>query len=352
MGPVAVPVFVRIRRLLASDLVRSLASTSVPFPSDLVPVMGVVFDGTINTTLVVVMDTSDASPYVARGRTALAPYGTRWIDPAGICIGDIGGVASTVEDVFVTAYACRDDAIIVVADPRETKDRVCPSGKYGCDCDSDSEWSLEAPHRILYVVSVFMHSLASAMDFRFKAIDTSILPRGIGYVCLIIAASLTPMGDMDTSRFPRGIDDRTFLFSVPIVLGAVAAIIFAVGSYKRGRARYMPVTTGWTWVGYDAASNETKKVPVQALARLLHQGFLAGALAAAVGLVWTTASVAAIPILVGAVLEVFSSHHGRGKLAYGLSRVLIIAGLLLCGAALSMEPCGSSYGADRPASSI
>ena len=364
-GPANASVAVAVRRLRLSDIISALQSVTVQFPSDLSPVTGLVFSGEMPYMLRVTIDTSAVSPYVAAGRTVRTFATGSWVEPASGCANATNtSVATTVDDVLVVTYVCAGDSLLVVADPRGTTDRDCPRGKYSCDCSSTSAYSANPPHRALYLVSLVLHALASLLDVEYDSHALSTPVRGAAYALLLVAGSINPLGDADSSWPVAGLDHGA-LRVLLLVPAALAAVLFATGVFLRSDYVLLRVVSsevvmddappaaaapvGCHWTGYDRAHRVT---------RFLHQFLLGVAVAAATELVWPTTgsfvvqgvwpagSVVVAIFLVGVLLETLTPAVSW---AYWVSRALIVSGLLLCAAVLLAEPCGSAYGKDRPA---
>jgi hypothetical protein len=353
------PVLLTARRLRAVDLASVLQTITTPFPADLVPVTGVVFTGAVFYVLRVTIDTSLASPYVAAGRTVRTLVAAEWVEPGSLCAPNNASVVTTVDGAFVTTYVCHTDAVLVVADPRGTTQRSCPAGKYSCDCTATEAFSAAPAHRSLYLVSLLLHAAASVFEFEYGGRDVSLPFRALAYAFLIAAAALYPLEDTDTTWTIGGLDYYVLRYGLLLGPSIVAAVAFAIGATTRWisvsrRGSQLDVTS-LTWVGYDPFPNTPLRIKrFHRAIRWLHQVVLAVALAFAIELVWANGSVVVLIFLAGVFLETLTPAAGTAlpkceSRYYRLTRAIVVTGLLLCAAVLLAEPCGSSYGADRPA---
>lgn len=353
------PVLLTARRLRAVDLASVLQTITTPFPADLVPVTGVVFTGAVPYVLRVTIDTSLASPYVAAGRTVRTLVAAEWVEPGSLCAPNNASVVTTVDGAFVTTYVCHTDAVLVVADPRGTTQRSCPAGKYSCDCTATEAFSAAPAHRALYLVSLLLHAAASVFEYEYGGRDVSLPFRALAYAFLIAAAALYPLEDTDTTWTIGGLDYYVLRYGLLLGPSIVAAAAFAIGATTRwsslSRRGSQLQGTPLAWVGYDPFPNAPLQIKrFHRAIRWLHQVVLAIALAFAIELVWANGSVVVLVFLAGVFLETLTPA-AESKLPecerryYGLTRAIVVAGLLLCAAVLLAEPCGGSYGADRPA---
>jgi hypothetical protein len=140
-----------------------------------------------------------------------------------------------------------------------------------------------------------------------------------------------------------------------------AAAAFVVGAATRwtslSRRGSQLEGTPLAWVGYDPFPNaplQIKRFHRAIRCTWLHQVVLAVALAFAIELVWANGSVVVLVFLAGVFLETLTPVTESvlpkcERRYYGLTRAIVVVGLLLCAAVLLAEPCGGSYGADRPA---
>lgn len=349
-----------VRRLRAIDIASALQEELAPFPAGYVPVAGVMFVGEIAQTIAVTVDTTHASPYVAHGRTAFVHVsGLGWVDPGDVCIGGNQSTATVVDDVYVHVHVCTYDAILVVADPRGTTQRECPSGRFNCDCSATRAYDVAPIHRAFYLVSLILHAVASVFEFEYKGRDASLPFRAIAYALLIAAAVMYPLGDTDTTWTIGGLDEYALRYGLLVGPSVLAAAVFGIGAFYRwiNAAVFISMEgrSAWIWVGYDPHPNEPELSVPHRLARGIHQILLAVSLAFAMELVGAGWSVAILVFLVGVFLEMFVPVAEKAapaceSLYYAFTRAIVAFGLLLCAAVLIAEPCGASYGADRPAS--
>lgn len=360
-----VPVQLVVRRLLPSDIVLGLQTVSTPFPADLVPVTGLVISGFVPSLLRVAIDTALASPYVADGRTVRTFATSQWIEPGELCAPNDLSLATSVDDVWVHTIVCHENALLVVADPRGTTARTCPSGRYDCDCSSTSAFSVAPLHRTLYAVSIVLHASASVLDVEFKGRDAAVPSRLLGYAALVAASALNPLEDTDSTWRIAGLDYDVLRYGLLTALPAAAAAVFVVGMFARCCHKYALLVEGdssdavgaspgavtsWRWVGYDPFENQkdSSQSRWHRYTRLVHQVLLAVSLAIALELVHQDYGLLMLVFGAGVVLECFSDTQGREYL-YWVSRVAVIGGLAVAAAFLLAEPCLGAYGADRPA---
>lgn len=275
--------------------------------------------------------------------------GSNWTTPDAACIEADTDVPEQTNDgdMLLSSRVCVAGAVVAYEPTdTDTDDRLCPDGKYGCDCDKTSAWRADEAAGALYIIACFLLLVAfvlmrppSTADYKSTRLTGSV---SSGAACALLVAAAF-LSDNLTESEPVVLDtapnDATLLLFavVPVGIAALASVFWYVGANRE-------------YVKPGAPSSQLPDYSMNKAAAVVLRLAVAAAFVVPIGTqrpeTWEWLG----PVFIGvaAPLPLAPNEWALSKWVRWLDLLFVTTGLAISAYTLAGHPCGTQYGGTRP----